>query len=67
MGDAGTIRNRQRGLDGVVEVITKASMDFFTGTLNGVAVVVVRSGIGKVNAALCVQVLCHPLCRRWRG
>lgn len=40
-----------------VEVITKASMDFFTGTLNGVDVVVVRSGIGKVNAALCVQIL----------
>lgn len=40
-----------------VEVITRASMDFFTGTLNGVNVVVVRSGIGKVNAALCVQIL----------
>lgn len=40
-----------------VKVITRASMDFFTGTLNGVDVVVVRSGIGKVNAALCVQIL----------
>jgi len=32
-------------------------MDFYEGTLNGAAVVVVRSGIGKVNAALCVQIL----------
>ena len=41
----------------VAQVITKASMDFFTGTLHDVEVVVVRSGIGKVNAALCVQIL----------
>lgn len=41
----------------VAQVITKASMDFFTGTLHDVDVVVVRSGIGKVNAALCVQIL----------
>lgn len=38
-------------------IVTKASMEFFTGTLNGVDVVIVRSGIGKVNAALCVQIL----------
>lgn len=39
-------------------VITrKAGMDFHEGTLNGARVVVVRSGIGKVNAALCVQIL----------
>lgn len=41
----------------VEQITTKASMEFFTGTLNGVDVVVVRSGIGKVNAALCVQIL----------
>ncbi len=41
----------------VTQVITKASMDFFIGTLHDVDVVVVRSGIGKVNAALCVQIL----------
>jgi len=35
--------------------ITKAGLDFYTGTLNGTEVVVVRSGIGKVNAALCAQ------------
>lgn len=38
-------------------IVDKASMEFYTGTLNGVDVVVVRSGIGKVNAALCVQIL----------
>ncbi len=39
------------------EIIQKASMEFCAGTLNGVNVVVVRCGVGKVNAALCVQVL----------
>jgi len=32
-------------------------MEFNEGTLNGTSVVIVRSGIGKVNAALCVQIL----------
>ncbi len=41
----------------VAAVIKKAGMDFFEGTLNDAPVVVVRSGIGKVNAALCVQIL----------
>ena len=40
-----------------VKVLTKAQMEFHEGTLNGVPVVVVRSGVGKVNAALCVQIL----------
>ena len=35
----------------------KASMEFYQGTLNGKEVVVVRSGIGKVNAAICTQIL----------
>ena len=34
-----------------------AGLDFFTGQLGGKNVVVVRSGIGKVNAAICAQVL----------
>lgn len=38
-------------------ITKKASMEFYTGTLNDVDVVIVRSGIGKVNAALCVQIL----------
>lgn len=40
-----------------VTVTKKAGMEFHEGTLNGVSVVVVRCGIGKVNAALCVQIL----------
>lgn len=35
----------------------KARMEFFQGKLNGKEVVVVRSGIGKVNAAVCTQIL----------
>ena len=35
----------------------KAESVFYEGTLNGVDAVVVRCGIGKVNAALCVQML----------
>ena len=39
-------------------VITKkASMEFYKGTIKGKEVVVVRSGIGKVNAAVCAQIL----------
>ncbi len=40
-----------------VKVMTKAAMDFYEGTLCGKPVVVVRSGIGKVNAAMCTQIL----------
>lgn len=34
-----------------------ASMDFCKGTLGGKEVVVVKSGIGKVNAGVCAQIL----------
>lgn len=40
-----------------VKVVSKASMDFYEGKLSGSPVVVVRSGIGKVNAAVCTQIL----------
>lgn len=40
-----------------VKVTSKASMDFYEGTLEGKKVVVVRSGVGKVNAAVCAQIL----------
>lgn len=40
-----------------VQVETKAAMDFYKGKLEGKDVVVVRSGIGKVNAAMCAQIL----------
>lgn len=40
-----------------VSVTDKAGMSFFKGKWNGNDVVVVRSGIGKVNAAVCAQIL----------
>jgi len=38
-------------------VTVKAGMEFHKGTLHGQDVVVVRSGIGKVNAGICAQIL----------
>ncbi|MDO4285134.1 MAG: 5'-methylthioadenosine/adenosylhomocysteine nucleosidase [Eubacteriales bacterium] len=38
--------------------VTRAGMEFTEGLLGGREVVVVQSGIGKVNAGLCVQILC---------
>lgn len=39
-------------------VTTVAGMTFHAGILRGTPAVVVQSGVGKVNAALCVQCLC---------
>ncbi|MDO5337476.1 MAG: 5'-methylthioadenosine/adenosylhomocysteine nucleosidase [Eubacteriales bacterium] len=38
-------------------ITTRASMEFYEGRLHGKQVVVVRSGIGKVNAGVCAQIL----------
>lgn len=38
-------------------VTLRAGMEFYEGILNGTDVVVVRCGVGKVNAALCVQAM----------
>lgn len=40
-----------------VTIMTKASMDFYKGRMSEKEVVVVRSGIGKVNAGICTQIL----------
>lgn len=40
-----------------------AGSTFYEGSLEGLSVVVVQCGVGKVNAALCTQILCdhyHP-------
>lgn len=37
---------------------TRAGMEFSEGILEGLPVVVARCGVGKVNAGLCVQILC---------
>lgn len=39
-------------------VSVKAGMEFCEGTLEGLPAVVVQCGVGKVNAALCAQILC---------
>ena len=41
----------------IEETVDYASMQFCKGTLCGKDVVIVRSGIGKVNAAICAQIL----------
>ena len=41
----------------VKNTVTKASMEFYEGNLGNTEVVVVRSGICKVNAGICVQIL----------
>ena len=41
----------------IEETVSYAGMDFCKGKLCGRDVVIVRSGIGKVNAAVCTQVL----------
>lgn len=38
-----------------------ANMDFYLGTLDGVEIALVRCGIGKVNAAICAQILIGQL------
>lgn len=42
----------------VTSTTTMASMEFLEGTLFEKEVVIVRSGIGKVNAAVCAEILC---------
>lgn len=39
-------------------VTQRAGMVFYEGKLKGLSVVVVQCGVGKVNAAMCTQVLC---------
>ena len=41
----------------VEEVETIAGMSFFKGAVKGTKLVLVRSGIGKVNAGICTQIL----------
>jgi len=41
----------------VLETVTIAGNEFFRGKLYGCEIVLVKCGIGKVNAALCTQAL----------
>lgn len=46
-----------KGETDVTRTEKRANMEFCEGTIGGVPVVVVQCGVGKVNAAACVQVL----------
>ena len=48
------LKNKMTGLT----VHRHTGMEFYEGMLEGVQVVVVQCGVGKVNAAMCTQVLC---------
>lgn len=41
-----------------VTAVNRAGTAYFEGTLEGLPVVVVQCGVGKVNAAMCTQILC---------
>lgn len=41
-----------------LNITKRAGMEFFEGVLGGIPAVVVVCGVGKVNATLCVQILC---------
>ena len=61
VGIIGAMELEVSALKGQIKGITvkkKAGMEFCEGRIGGTYVVVVRCGVGKVNAALCVQILC---------
>lgn len=69
--DAGNSESKRIGIIGAMDeeiasltealterkIRTVAGMDFYEGTLDGVDVVIVKCGVGKVNAASCAQIL----------
>lgn len=60
LGIIGAMEEEVEQLHAAMEVERKeekAGMTFFSGTLEGVPVTIVQSGIGKVNAAVCAQIL----------
>ena len=52
--EVATLKEKMEG----ATVSVKAGMEFCEGTLEGLPAVVVQCGVGKVNAALCAQILC---------
>ena len=52
--EVATLKSKLEGM----RVTNKAGMEFCEGKLCGLDVVVVQCGVGKVNAAMCAQVLC---------
>ena len=41
-----------------MSTVSQTGMEFYEGKLEGLDVVVVQCGVGKVNAAMCTQILC---------
>lgn len=61
LGIIGAMQVEVETLLGVMENVreeTKAGSTFYEGVLEGLPVVLVQCGVGKVNAAMCTQVLC---------
>lgn len=61
LGIIGAMEQEVETLLGLLEnkrEAVRTGSTYYEGTLDGLDVVVVQCGIGKVNAALCVQVLC---------
>ncbi|SHE43399.1 5'-methylthioadenosine/adenosylhomocysteine nucleosidase [Alkalibacter saccharofermentans] len=60
IGIIGAMESEIVMLKGKMKIATKktvASLEFYEGTLNERSIVLVKSGIGKVNAAMCAQIL----------
>lgn len=60
IGIIGAMNDEVQGLKDLMKkttVVEKAGMDFCSGDLCGKDVVVVKCGIGKVNAGICAQIL----------
>jgi adenosylhomocysteine nucleosidase len=60
IGIMGAMREEIQALLSVLEhtsVSVVAGISFYAGTLDGIAVVICQSGVGKVNAAMCTQLL----------
>lgn len=61
LGIIGAMQQEVETLLGILEngnSQVKAGSTFYEGTLEGLPVVIVQCGVGKVNAALCAQILC---------
>ena len=61
LGIIGAMQQEVENLLGVLEnksARVRAGSTFYEGNLEGLSVVIVQCGVGKVNAALCAQILC---------
>ena len=60
IGIIGAMNDEVQGLKDIMKkkkVVEKAGMEFCSGELGGKDVIVVKCGIGKVNASICAQIL----------